>query len=137
MLNHTRDGKPVPAQLITGVGALLMQDGSIGSAMAADLKYSLLHNSGGAGQGDTSEDEAAQEALKASKSLPAACEVVEAIFASQIAKACSMEVEDIDLDKPMHSFGGRLLTTSRLNTPHHPSCISTQRKSYTDSETFV
>jgi hypothetical protein len=106
MLGTTRDGKTVPPQLVTGVGAELLQDGSIGSAMAADLKYSQLHGGGGSGQGDASEDEAVQESLKSASSLGAACEVIELIFASQIAKACSMEVEDIDLEKPMHSFGG-------------------------------
>ena len=72
MLGTTRDGKMVPPQLVTGVGAELLQDGSIGSAMAADLKYSQLHGGGGNGQGDASEDEAVQESLKSASSLGAA-----------------------------------------------------------------
>ncbi|KXT11738.1 hypothetical protein AC579_5038 [Pseudocercospora musae] len=105
MLGKTMDGNDVPPQVVTGVGKELMQDGSIGSAMAADLKYSSLHGSSGNDAGDAGEDEAAQEALKTATSLQTATEFVEAVFASNIAKATGMEPEDVDLDRPMHAYG--------------------------------
>jgi acyl carrier protein len=105
IIGTTRDGLPVPAQVVTGVGAELMQDGSIGSAMAADLKYTNMHGSSGDDGANAGEDEQAQEALKACVSLSAATDVVEAIFAGNIAKATGMEPEDVDMEKPMHAYG--------------------------------
>lgn len=105
MLDTTRDGLPVPPQVVTGVGSELMQDGSIGGAMAADLKYIKLHGSSGDDGANASEDELAQESLKACTTFSAATEVVEAVFAANIAKATGMEPGDVDLDKPMHAYG--------------------------------
>ncbi|SMR55841.1 unnamed protein product [Zymoseptoria tritici ST99CH_3D1] len=105
MLGTTRNGLPVPPQVVTGVGSELMQDGSIGSAMAADLKYTNLHGASGDDSANAGEDEQAQEALKACTSLAAATDVVEGVFAANIAKATGMEPEDVDMEKPMHSYG--------------------------------
>jgi acyl carrier protein len=105
MLGNTRDGLPVPPQVVTGVGSELIQDGSIGSAMNADLKYSNLHGTSGDDSANAGEDEQTQEALKACTSLSAATDVVEAVFAFNIAKATGMEPEDVDMEKPMHAYG--------------------------------
>lgn len=108
MLGHTMDGVPVPAQLITGVGKELLQDGSIGTAMASDLKYAHLHDQVGAGSGpgDSSADEILKIDLKAASTLRDASLVVEEVLAAQLAKALTMEKDDVDLEKPMHDYGG-------------------------------
>lgn len=106
MLGTTRDGLPVPPQVVTGVGAELMQDGSIGSAMAADLKYTNLHGASTSDSGDAGEDELAQMALKNANTLSQGTDAVEAVFAQNIAKATGMEAEDVDLERPMHAYGG-------------------------------
>ena len=46
------------------------------------------------------------KALKTATNLQTATEFVEAVFASNIAKATGMEPEDVDLDRPMHAYGG-------------------------------
>ena len=112
MLGTTRDGLTVPPQVVTGVGAELMQDGSIGSAMAADLKYTNLHGASDSDNADAGEDEQSQEALKAATSLSAGTDIVEAVFAQNIARATGMEPEDVDLEKPMHAYGGKFLPSS-------------------------
>ena len=109
MLGHTRDGIPVPAQLVTGVGKELLQDGSIGSAMASDLKYVHLHELSGSSNGaDGSSDENIKTDLKAAGSAENAFRVVENVLAAQLAKQLTMEKEDVDLEKPMHAYGGEL-----------------------------
>lgn len=109
MLGHTMNGAPVPAQLITGVGKELLQDGSIGIAMASDLKYAQLHIQAGAesGTGDMSGDEMIKIDMKAASTLKDASLVVEGVLAAQLAKALTKEKDDVDLEKPMHDFGGR------------------------------
>lgn len=109
MLGQTADGAEVPPQVVTGVGSELMQDGSIGSAMAADLKYTGLHGAKAGDEGDAGEDEAAQKALKEAGTLQAATEFVEGVFAANIARATGMEPEDVDLEKPMHAYGGKCI----------------------------
>lgn len=107
MLGKTSDGLDVPPQVVTGVGKELMQDGSIGSAMAADLKYVSLHGASAGDAGDAGEDETAQKALKEAVTLREAAEFVESVFAANIAKATGMEPEDVDLERPMHAYGGK------------------------------
>jgi hypothetical protein len=121
MLGQTRDGAPVPAQLVTGVGKELLLEGDIGSAMISDLKYIELHDLLGAGGGVTNSPEEAsiKENLRSAKSVREACTIVENVLSSQLAKALNMEAADVDLEKPMHSFGGRPKET----LPHNPKCL--------------
>lgn len=108
MLGQTRDGEPVPAQLVTGIGKELLAEGSLGSAMSADLKYAELHDElkTGSGVADSSEDALIKEGLRSAASVREACTVVENVLSSQLAKALNMEAADVDLEKPMHAFGG-------------------------------
>ncbi len=109
MLGQTRDGIPVPAQLVTGVGKELLAEGSLGSAMSSDLKYSELHDSlkTGSGASDSSEDALIKENLRSAASGREASSVVENVLSSQLARALNMEATDVDLEKPMHAFGGK------------------------------
>ena len=109
MLGHTADGVPVPAQLVTGVGKELLQDGSIGIAMASDLKYAQLHAEIGAGSGvgEASADEVIKTDMKAATTLRDASLVVEGVLAGQLARALTMEKDEVDLEKPMHEYGGK------------------------------
>jgi NADPH:quinone reductase-like Zn-dependent oxidoreductase/NAD(P)-dependent dehydrogenase (short-subunit alcohol dehydrogenase family)/malonyl CoA-acyl carrier protein transacylase len=111
MLGQTRDGVPVPAQVITGVGKELLAEGSLGFAMSADLKYAKLHESlqRGGGAVDSSEDAMIKENLKGAMSVRDASKVVEGVLSSQLARALNMEVADVDLEKPMHAFGGECI----------------------------
>lgn len=108
MLGKTRDGAQVPAQLVTGVGKELLLEGSIGSAMTSDLKYIELHDQLKADSGVTnsSEDALIKENLRSATSVRQACTIIEGVLASQLAKALNMEAVDVDLEKPMHAFGG-------------------------------
>lgn len=109
MLGHTADGVPVPAQLVTGVGKELLQDGSIGIAMASGLKYAQLHAEIGAGSGagEASADEVIKTDMKAATTLRDASLVVEGVLAGQLARALAMEKDEMDLEKPMHEYGGK------------------------------
>ena len=108
MLGKTRDGAQVPAQLVTGVGKELLLEGSIGSAMTSDLKYIELHDQLKADSGITnsSEDALIKENLRSATSVRQACIIIEGVLASQLARALNMEAVDVDLEKPMHAFGG-------------------------------
>lgn len=109
MLGQTRDGVPVPAQLITGIGKELLTEGDIGSAMMSDLKYTELHDllKVGSGATSSSEDALIKENLRSATSVKEACMIVENMLSSQLAKALNMEASDVDLEKPMHAFGGK------------------------------
>jgi hypothetical protein len=108
MIGCTQNGDAVPAQLVTGVGKDLLVEGSLGIAMSVDLKYSDLHSSlkSGSGASESSEDALIKENLRSATSVREACMIVENVLSSQLAKALSIEPTDVDLDKPMHSFGG-------------------------------
>jgi hypothetical protein len=108
MLGKTRDGAQVPAQLVTGVGKELLLEGSIGSAITSDLKYIELHDQFKADSGVTnsSEDALIKENLRSATSVRQACTIIEGVLASQLARALNMEAVDVDLEKPMHAFGG-------------------------------
>jgi len=108
MLGCTRDGQPVPAQLVTGVGKELLTEGVIGNAMCSDSKYLKLHGllKGDAGSTNSSEDATIKEGLESATSVREACTVVENVLSSQLAKALNMEPSDVDLEKPMQAFGG-------------------------------
>ncbi len=108
MLGKTRDGLPIPAQLVTGVGKELLAEGSLGSAMSADLKYTELHSSlqNGSSIIDSSEDALIKENLRSATSVREACIIVETVLSTQLARALNMEPADVDLEKPMHAFGG-------------------------------
>jgi len=109
MLGQTRDGVDTPAQLVTGVGEQLLADGSIGTAMAADLKYKDMHRSeaGGANAGNSSEDEETKAQLMEATTLLEATKIVDSVLAANLAKALNMEAGDIDLEKPMQAYGGK------------------------------
>jgi KR domain len=112
MLGFTRNGAPIPAQLITGIGKELLSEGHIGSAMMSDMKYAELHrllNIGSDGA-NSSEDAAIKKALASATSVREACTIVENVLSSQLARALNMESGDVDLDKPMHAFGGKFIT---------------------------
>ena len=132
MLGYTMNGVPVPAQLITGVGKELLQDGSIGTAMASDLKYAHLHAQAGAesGSGDSSADEMIKIDLKAASTLKDASLVVEGVLAAQLAKALTTEIENVDLEKPMHEYGGKYCTLSFLVFPNNVSFVPFSRMIY-------
>lgn len=112
MLGQTRDGQSVSAQVVTGVGKELLAGGSIGVAMQADRKYiDMQDDPTGANSGDSSEeaseDAQTKEALMATDTLAAAVKIVESVLATNLAKALTMEKDDIDLEKPIHAYGGK------------------------------
>lgn len=110
MLGQTRDGQHVSAQIITGVGKELLVGGSIGTAMQSDRKYRDMHEEMSGAMGDSgadaSEDAQTKEALKAADSLAAAVKIVEDVLATNLARALTMEKDDIDMEKPIHAYGG-------------------------------
>jgi NAD(P)-dependent dehydrogenase (short-subunit alcohol dehydrogenase family) len=111
MLGHTRDGELVSAQFVTGVGKELLVGGSIGTATQSDRKYRDTHDetSGAAADSgaDASEDAQTKDALKAADSLGVAIKIVENVLATNLAKALTMEKDDIDMEKPIHAYGGK------------------------------
>jgi acyl transferase domain-containing protein/NADPH:quinone reductase-like Zn-dependent oxidoreductase/NAD(P)-dependent dehydrogenase (short-subunit alcohol dehydrogenase family) len=116
MLGHTRDGEPVSAQVVTGVGKELLVGGSIGTAMQSDRKYRDMHEetTGAAADSgaDASEDAQTKDALKAADTLGAAIKIVENVLATNLAKALTMEKDDIDMEKPIHAYGGKVSSST-------------------------
>ena len=109
MLGETRDGAPVPSQLVTGVGKELLAGGSLGTAMSSDLKYiNLQDTSANDNAADASEDEEVKQKLKAAETFAAACKLVEDFLVSNLARALTMEKDDVDMEKPIHAYGGML-----------------------------
>jgi len=119
MLGRTQDGMPVPAQLVTGVGKELLSEGVIGNAMCSDLKYVELHGLLNVDGGETysSEDVMIKEGLESATSVREASAVVENVLSSQLARALNMETSDVDLEKPMHAFGGESIRRYTLLIP--------------------
>jgi len=119
MLGQTQDGISVPPQLVTGVGKELLTEDSLGIAMSADLKYVELHKSlkSGSRAFDSSEDSLIKQNLEAAVSVKEASAIVEQVLSSQLASALNIEAIDVDLEKPMHAFGGKIMN------PTKDSCI--------------
>jgi NADPH:quinone reductase-like Zn-dependent oxidoreductase/NADP-dependent 3-hydroxy acid dehydrogenase YdfG len=109
MLGKTRNGENVPAQLTTGVGKEMMSKGILGNAMCNDLKYVHLRESfdGSGILAEVSEEKPIQDRLKSASSVKEACAVVEGGLATLLSKALNMEKGDVDLEKPIHAFGGK------------------------------
>jgi hypothetical protein len=112
MLDQTRDGQAVSAQVVTGVGKELLAGGSIGTAMQSDRKYRDMHEEAtGVNAVDSSaeafEDVQTKEALRTADSLSAATKIVENVLATNLAKALTKEKDDIDMEKPIHAYEGK------------------------------
>lgn len=111
MSGQTRDGAPVPPQLVTGVGKELLAGGSLGTAMSSDLKYINLQDaSDNNNAADASEDEEVKQKLKSADTFATACKAVEDFLCTNLARALTVEKEDIDMEKPVHAYGGTLIT---------------------------
>lgn len=78
--------------------------------MQSDRKYRDMHEEMSGAMGDSgadaSEDAQTKEALKAADSLAAAVKIVEDVLATNLARALTMEKDDIDMEKPIHAYGG-------------------------------
>ncbi|WPH02495.1 Hypothetical protein R9X50_00536000 [Acrodontium crateriforme] len=116
MRGETRDGTPVPAQLVTGVGEDMLAHGSIGTAMRSDLKYQDMHRSVDKALAieNTSEEDEAREKLTRAETPREAARIVEDIISHELAKTLAVQKEDIDMAKPMHTYGVDSLTAVEI-----------------------
>jgi CheY-specific phosphatase CheX len=53
-----------------------------------------------------------KDALKAADTLGVAIKIVENVLATNLAKALTMEKDDIDMEKPIHAYGGKVSSST-------------------------
>lgn len=106
MLGHTADGNPVPAQVTTGIGHILLTDPVMGAPFVNDPKFGHLlrqQNGGASAVNDTDE---LREAISGAESVREAAAAVLQALVAKLAKAIMVEAEEVDVSKPLHAFGG-------------------------------
>jgi len=112
MLGKTKNGEEVPAQLVTGVGKELMSERILlANSIRNDLKFIHLWDDDSL-TAEMPQDRKVQDRLKTANSVREACAIVEEELAAHLSKALNMEKADVDLEKPIHAFGG-------MSTPSH------------------
>jgi hypothetical protein len=104
MRGKTADGVPVPAQLIAGMNDNLQREGNTTSLWTQDRKFDhRIEESMESSSGNKVE---LKDSLKAAKSIAEATKVVENTLKNLVATAMTASPDDIDVDKPLHTFGG-------------------------------
>jgi KR domain len=109
MTGYTKDDAKMPAQLITGLGSDLLRDGM--QSWTADLKFAIIRktNSGE----NSSDDEKSRELkrrLKSAETLEEADKAIQAALVEKMAKQLMIDAENVDVDKPLHQYGGRFIS---------------------------
>lgn len=100
----TADGTSFPPQLIAGIDADLQRDGKSANPWTMDPKFAhRIQNSQESGSGDRKNN--LKAGLKAAASLRDAGSVVEVALRDLVADAMTANPEDIDVEKPLQSFG--------------------------------
>ena len=104
MRGKTADGIPIPAQLIAGMNDDLQRVGNTTSLWPQDRKFDhRIEESTEAGLGDKPYLE---DSLRTANSIENASKVVENALKNLVAIAMTASPDDIDVDKPLHTFGG-------------------------------
>lgn len=102
-------GDSLPAQIIVGMNGALPRDNGGLTPWAADRKFDhriQRDTSSGPGHGSTG-SQSLTSRLRAAESGKDAVSVVEDALRHYVAAAMTAAPEDIDVEKPLYSFGGR------------------------------
>lgn len=105
LMGHTADGRPYPAQSIVGIGTSLLENSVLGVPFVRNPKFAHLKSGGKADGPDVSD--ALRTAISESSSVGEAGGYVLEALAAKLSKAVGIPVEDIDISRPLHSYGGR------------------------------
>ncbi|KIX09429.1 uncharacterized protein Z518_00509 [Rhinocladiella mackenziei CBS 650.93] len=104
MRGHTADGVTVPPQVVVGIRADLDREGSVTSLWPKDRKFDH--------RASTSTDSTSGDGkvklktvLSGATSVSEATDAVEDALKSNVANSMGSLPEDVDADKPLHSFG--------------------------------
>ena len=104
MRGHTADGVTVPPQVVVGIRADLDREGSVTSLWPKDRKFdhrASTNTDSGSGDGKVK----LKTLLSGAKTASEATDAVEDALKSNVAGAMGSVPEDVDTDKPLHSFG--------------------------------
>lgn len=106
MLGRTADGEAFPAQVVIGIGSALLEHTMFGQPFIRNPRFAHLLQKDGVG----GEDADAAASLKASfagaTSIREAAGLFLEPFRTKLARAIMIEDEDIDVTRPLHSYGG-------------------------------
>ena len=113
MTGYTKEDAKMPAQLITGLDSLLLSAGM--QSWTSALKYSIVRKNNAADS--ASDDEEARilkRKLKAAETLEEADKAIQVALVAKMAKALMIDAENIDIDKPIHQYGGKFNASSHF-----------------------
>ena len=103
MRGNTADGRKVPAQIIPGINNVLQRSGAVTSLWPMDRKFD--HRIADVANTENTSTVSAQASLMSAISLTEATKVVEQALRSSVAASITAEPEDIDVEKPLSSYG--------------------------------
>lgn len=112
MKGCTADGKPLPSQILAGVGKEYLITGT-GKGDNKFLHLMCANESGGTDDGD---DSALREAVSSSTSIRDAANEVRDALVNRLSRALMIEAADIDASQPLHAYGGTTLFINRCDT---------------------
>ncbi|KAI1618129.1 PKSN polyketide synthase for alternapyrone biosynthesis [Exophiala viscosa] len=103
MRGVTSDGVKVPTQVVVGIRGDLDREGSVTSLWPKDRKFDHRAKYKGTGGGDGKVP--LKTILANAKSIGEAAEAVESALRSSVATSMGSSPDEVDVDKPLHSFG--------------------------------
>ena len=110
---HSADDEVTPAQVVSGLtGAGVEEHQMQSSRWMRDGKLAIAFKTTN-GARDGADTEADMEALLQAETVASAASIVEGIMVKRIAIALMMSEEDIGLDEPLQSYGGKCISRSR------------------------
>jgi NADPH:quinone reductase-like Zn-dependent oxidoreductase len=102
----------MPPQMTTGIiGGEVLRSLMPVAPWANDSKFILLRKADGLSGSSARGDTALKDAFLVSESIAEAAVIVEMALTARLAKALFINSEDIDIAKPLHSYGGMCFST--------------------------
>ena len=103
-----KDEHEMPPQLTTGIiGGEVLRSLMPETSWANDSKFILLRKADGR-SGTVGVADPTREAFLSSETLAEAAGIVESALVARLAKALFITPEDIDIEKPLHAYGGEI-----------------------------
>jgi len=105
MRGVTSDGVKVPTQVVVGIRGDLDREGSVTSLWPKDRKFDHRAKERSADGGDGKVP--LKVTLTNAKSVSEAAEAVESALKSNVANSMGSSPDEVDVEKPLHSFGSK------------------------------
>lgn len=103
-----KDDYEMPPQLITGIiGGEALRSLMPSVPWANDSKFSLLRKADGKSAASTGASEPTRDTLSSAETLVEAERIVETALVAKLAKALGISPEDINIEQPLHAYGGK------------------------------